>query len=174
MPLKFGIVGHVAEHEIRMVLQVLSDARQMMHAGDAVLAKRCAVADAGQHQQLRRLERAGGNDHLAPRADLLQLLALAIFDADRALALEQDARRLRLGFDAQIGAAAHMRMDIGARRAPAFAVLLRHLVDAEAFVFLGIEILAQAKLGFLCRLQKVCCTGFPVRSLLTASGPPLP
>ena len=66
------IVRHVAEHEIRMVLQVLPDAGQMMHAGDAVLAEGCAVADAGQHQQLRGLERAGGDDHLAPRADLFQ------------------------------------------------------------------------------------------------------
>ena len=105
-------------------------------------------------QQLRGLERAGGDDHLAPRADLLELLALAVFDADRALALEQDAGRMRHGLDAQIGAAAHMRMDVGARRAPAFAVLLRHLVDAEALVLLGIEILAQSKLRFLRRLQK--------------------
>ena len=61
---------------------------------------------------------------------------------------------MRAGLDAQIGAASHMRMDIGARRAPAFAVLLRHLVDAEAFMLVGIEILAQAKLRFLRRLQE--------------------
>ena len=110
------IVRHVAEHEIRMVLQVLPDAGQMMHAGDAVLAKCGAVADARQHQQLRRLERAGGDDHLAPGADLLQLLALPVLDADRALALEQDAGGMSVGLDAQIGAACHMRD--GYRRAP--------------------------------------------------------
>ena len=47
-----------------------------------------------------------------------------------------------------------MRMDIGPRGAPAFAVSLRHLIDAEAFVILGIEILADPKLGFARRLQK--------------------
>ena len=110
------IVRHVAEDEIRMVLQVLPDAGQMMHARDAVLAKRGAIADARQHQQLRRLERAGGDDHLAPRADLLGLLALPVFDADRALALEQDAGGVRAGLDAQIGAAC--RCADACRRAP--------------------------------------------------------
>ena len=118
------------------------------------LAERRAVADARQHQQLRGLERAGGDDHLAPRADLLQLLALAVFDADRALALEQDAGGVRAGLDAQIGAAAHMRMEIGARRAPAFAVLLRQLIDAEAFVVLGIEVVADPELALARALQK--------------------
>ena len=37
-----------------------------------------------------------------------------------------------------------------------------------------IEILAQAKLRFLGGLRNICCTGLPVRDLLTASGPPLP
>ena len=44
--------------------------------------------------------------------------------------------------------------DTGARGATAFTVALRQLIDAEAFVFVGVEILAQAKLGFLRRLQK--------------------
>ena len=151
---EIGIVGHVAEHEVRVILQVLSDAGQMMHGGDAVLAKGCAVADAGEHQELRGLERAGGHDHLAPGADLLQLLALAVFDADRALAFEQDAGGVRMGLDAQIGAGSHMGVNIGARGAAAFAVLLRQLIDAEAFVFVGVEILAQAELRFLCGLQE--------------------
>src|SRR5712691_825730 len=47
-----------------------------------------------------------------------------------------------------------MRMDIGPRGAPAFAVFLRHLIEAEAFVILGIEILADPKLGLARRLQK--------------------
>ena len=142
-----------------MVLQVLSDAGQMMHGGNAVPCQRSAVADAGEHQQLRGLECAGRDDHLAPGAELLQFLALAVFDADRALAFEQDAGGVRGGLDAQIAAAAHMRMDIGARGAPAFAVLLRHLIDAEPFMLVGIEILAQAKLRFLRRLQEDLLNG---------------
>ena len=48
--IEIRIVRHVAENEIGMVLQVLSNAGQMMHAGDAVFCKRGAVADARQHQ----------------------------------------------------------------------------------------------------------------------------
>jgi hypothetical protein len=92
-----------------MVLQVLSDARQMVQGADAVLGQHLPVADAGQHQQLRRLECAGRDDHLAPGAELLALVATEIFDADCALALEQDARRMRLRFDPEVGALADMR-----------------------------------------------------------------
>ncbi len=147
-------VGQVSEDEIRMVLQVLPDPGQMMHAGDAVFGQCRAVADAGQHQEMRRLERAGGDDDLAAGADLLCLVALPVFDADRALAFEQDAARLRIGLDAQIGARGHVGMNIGPRRAPAFAVLLRDLIDAEAFMLLGIEILADPELRLARRLQE--------------------
>ena len=37
-------VRHVAEDEIRMVLQILADARQMMHAGNAVLGQSAALS----------------------------------------------------------------------------------------------------------------------------------
>ena len=103
MPVKFGLSELYAKNEIRMVLQVLSDAGQMMNRCDAVFGKCGAVADAGQHQQMRGLKCAGAKDHFATRAQLAKLLALAVFDADRTLALEQDARRVRFGFDPQVG-----------------------------------------------------------------------
>ncbi|MEH2558577.1 hypothetical protein V1286_006106 [Bradyrhizobium algeriense] len=59
-----------------------------------------------------------------------------------------------MGLDAQIGAVSHMRVDIGARGAATFAVLLRQLIDAEALVLVGVEILAQPKLRFLRGLQE--------------------
>src|SRR5258706_7100276 len=52
-----------AEYKVRMILQVLSDAGQMMRGRDAVLRQRGAIADAGKHQELRALKRAGGKDH---------------------------------------------------------------------------------------------------------------
>src|SRR6185312_7287218 len=146
-------VGCKAEHDIRMVLQVLSDPRQMMRGGNAVLGERSPVADAGQHQQLRGLKRAGRQDYFAAGADQFPFLALPVFDADGALALEQDARRPRAGFDAQIRPRCEMRVDIAARRAPALAVLLGDLVDAETFLLLAIEILADPKLRLARGLQ---------------------
>src|SRR5258708_6558024 len=137
-----------------MVLQVLPDAGQMMHGRDAVFRQRLAVADAGEHQELRRLERAGGYDHFAAGANLLPLMALDVLDPDRALALEQDSGGMRERFDTQIRARGDMRMHIGTRRAPALAVFLRHLVNAEAFMVLVIEVLAEAELRFLRSLQE--------------------
>src|ERR1700742_5009088 len=119
-----------------------------------MLGKLIAVADARQQQQLRRLERAGGEDDLAPRADRLLLFPLHVLDADGALAFEQYLRRLRRRLDLEIAAVADMRMHIGARRAPALAVLLRHLIGAEPFMVFGIEILANAELRLLRRLPE--------------------
>src|SRR5262249_39740787 len=151
---KIGSVGGEAEHEIRMILQVLADAWQVMHAGDAMSAEGSGVADARQHQQFRRLERAGGEDDLAPCAKLLLLLPLHVFDGDGALALEQDARGLRPRFDAQVLTLAHERVDIAARRAPALAIVLRHLVDAEAFLLGAVKVVADAKLRLARALQE--------------------
>src|SRR6476646_2865529 len=47
-----------------------------------------------------------------------------------------------------------MWMHVGACRTPALAVPLRQLVDAEAFMVFGVEILPQAELGLLRGLQK--------------------
>src|SRR5207248_419073 len=88
-------------------------------------------------------------------ANLFGLFALPVLDAHRALALEQDAGRLRIGLDAQIRARSHEGMDIAARRAPAFAVLLGDLVDAQAFLFVGVEILAYAELGLAHRIVRL-------------------
>ena len=61
---------------------------------------------------------------------------------------------MRVGLDAQIGARCHVGVNVAARRAPALAVLLRDLVGAEAFLLLGVEILADAELRLARGLQK--------------------
>lgn len=81
---------------------------------------------------------------------------------------------MRLRLDAQIGALADVRMDIGARRAPALAVLLRHLVDAEAFMVVAVEILAEAELSFLRCLQEDLLHRIAGAQLVDGEGPSLP
>ena len=128
-----------AEHEIRVILQVLADALQVMHGRDAEFRERAGIADAGQHQQLGRLERAGGKDHFAG-ADLPRLIALTVFDPTARLSSNRirvacawiSTRRLARGY--------------GARGAPALAVLLYDLIAAEAFLLFGIEVVADAEL----------------------------
>ena len=60
----------------------------------AQLARR---ADARQHQQLRRVDRPAGEDHLAPARSAVTLAALDVIDADRAAPLDEDARGQRAG-----------------------------------------------------------------------------
>src|SRR5258708_13332951 len=136
-----------------MILQVLSAPGQMMGGGDAVLCQRGAVADARKHQELRALKRAGGKDVSGAGANLPDILALPVFNTDRAFALEQDAGGLRMGLDAHIPARCHEWMNVAARRAPALAVLLRDLVGAEAFLLLGVEVLANPELRLARGLQ---------------------
>jgi hypothetical protein len=58
---------------------------------------------------------------------------LAIAHADAALALDDQAAALRIGLDLQVGSSTR-RVEESARRRPAPAVLLRHLVVAEALL----------------------------------------
>ena len=60
-------IGHVGAD---VVLQILSD-RQIGDAGDSHLAQMRGRADAGQHQELRRVERAARQDHFARRVGTL-------------------------------------------------------------------------------------------------------
>ena len=68
--------------------------------------KSSAGADAGQHQDLRRLQCAGAEDDFAAGAQDLALPSCSIFDADGAAALKQYPPRARAAFDPQIGASA--------------------------------------------------------------------
>ena len=51
--------------DARVVLQIRPDTRQIDRNVDAVAAQLVGWADSGQHQQLRRVERASRQDHLS-------------------------------------------------------------------------------------------------------------
>jgi hypothetical protein len=78
-----------------------------------------------------------------------------------------------LDLDAQIGATCHMRVNIGARGAATLAVLLRQLIDAEAFMLVGIEIFAQAELRFPRALQEYLLHRIAGARLVDAQRPAL-
>ena len=65
-----GPAHAVRDRDLVAVLQVAADAGQVDAHGDAVRAQLRGRADARQHQQLRRVEGAAAQDHLAPRAHL--------------------------------------------------------------------------------------------------------
>ena len=146
-----------------MVLQILADPGQRVGDRDADPAEMVGVADPGQLQQMRRADRAAGEDHLARRIGPLDLRGARELDADRALAVEQHAMDQGAGDDFEVGAL-HRRAQIGARRAlpapPATGLLhpadivagaRRQMVDVlvvfEADLFPGLDdLVAQLRL----------------------------
>ena len=97
------------------------------------------IADAGEHEHLRRIDHAAREDDFAAGARDFRLTALPVFDADRACALKHDARDQRLDFDGEIFAR-HRRPQICRRGAAAAPVADGVLVAADAFVLRAVEV----------------------------------
>ncbi|ENN86115.1 hypothetical protein RHSP_32539 [Rhizobium freirei PRF 81] len=137
------------EIEFHMVLQVRADARSVELHLDPHVAQVLTRSDAGEHQQLRGVERGGGDDHLAVRPDHLDLAVALDFDAGRAAVFDDDLA----------GEAAdelHVRpfegrLEIGCRRGPAPAHPGRLFHQAEAFLLAAVVI--------LCRLEACLLAG---------------
>ena len=103
--------------DVEMILQILADAGKMVSYFDASLLQQLAVANAGEHQEARTLDRTGGENDLPFRADLAQSTLVPVFDADRALALEQHKLALATTSDEN--------RSIGQARAKCFEMLAR-------------------------------------------------
>ena len=114
-----------------MVLQVLAHARKIVAHLDAVVTQMRRRADAGEHQELRRAEGARAQDDGPGGAGARPPAPAAILDADGALAVEQQPENLRVGQDAEIGAAPR-RPQIGPRGAVPPAPALGGLHEADA------------------------------------------
>ncbi len=69
---------------LQMILQIFADAGQRVDDADAEALQQRGRPDPRQLQQLRRLERAGAQDHFAPRGGLDVAPALTVDDAARA------------------------------------------------------------------------------------------
>ncbi|KVV55606.1 hypothetical protein WT27_25770 [Burkholderia territorii] len=74
-----------------MILQVAADGRQRMHERHALAREQRRIADARQLQQLRRIDRAGGEDHLARGGERFVAVFARDDDARRAYAVERHA-----------------------------------------------------------------------------------
>ena len=116
-----------------MILQILAD-RQIDHRRDPAGAQMRRRPDARQHEQLRRVERAGAQDHLAGRPRPANIAARPHeLDPDRARALDQHAGDVDAGLDLEV-APSPRRPQIGPRRGGAPAVPDRVLAAPEAFL----------------------------------------
>ena len=146
-----GAVARPGEPGRQMVLQIGSHG-QIDDGLDPVLLQMGGGANAREHEQLRCVEGAGGNDDLLVRIDDLRHVVLAIFHAHGARALEDDAGGLRLHLEAQIGPT-QRGMQMGSSGRMALAVLDGLLYPPEALGGDPVEILVLAKADRLARLR---------------------
>ena len=110
-------VGHV---RAEMILQIFSD-RQVGRDVDAEAAQMLRRSDAGEHQELRRVEGAGREDDFARCAGAHVSIRLVMYSTPRrARAVERDAGRVRVGGDGEIfSSARRLEIGIGGGRTPA-------------------------------------------------------
>ena len=81
----------VDDRREHVVVQVAPDAREIGDDVDPEAGELVRGADAGEQQQLGRLDRACADDDLALRADLLERTVPGDLDPDAARALEEQA-----------------------------------------------------------------------------------
>jgi hypothetical protein len=133
---------HRVPHPMRhaddvMVVEVGADAGQVVQHRHADRLQMRRRADAGNLQQMRRVDRAAAEDHLARRGELAVGAALAERDAGAAFAVEQQLGRDRVGLDLEIAAPARLaQKGLRGRAAPAAAP--RHLRIGDAFLLLAV------------------------------------
>src|SRR6185436_10982246 len=132
--------------DLEMVLQALANAGQVVRDRDAVPPQQRGGADARELQQLRRVDRAAGEDHLVARARYALAAALEIGDARRPSAVEHDARRERARRHREIGAPAR-RAEVFARRRGAQTVADGELEITDAVLALAVAIVVARQPG---------------------------
>ncbi len=91
-----------------MVVEVGADPRQVVHHRHADRLEVLGRADAGNLQQMRRVDGAAADDDLARRQLLAVHAVLAKRDAGAALAVKQEFGGDRVGLDPEIGATARL------------------------------------------------------------------
>src|SRR5712691_9825859 len=105
---------------LKVVLQLGPDRR---HVGDDVYSERLEQrrrSEPGQLQELRRVERAAGDDDLRVGICNAGRIAAPVFDADGAASGKEDPARQRVRYDGEIGPAARLAQiaDRGRAAAP--------------------------------------------------------
>ncbi|MCY1230310.1 hypothetical protein D9M72_427190 [compost metagenome] len=136
-----------------MVLQVLAHARQGVAYVDAECAQPFRLADAGQLQQLRCIDRAGGEDDFMPHRRGMRLPAADVLHASAAPSVESERADLRAGDDGQVRALRRAAQE-GLGGVPADAAALVHLKVADAEVVALVEVVGTRDAGLFRRIGK--------------------
>ena len=150
----------VLDIDLEVILHVLADAGEMRHDLDAEPFQVPAVTDPRQLQQLGRVEGAATGDDFLGRDRLRRSAlhaepesALAVLDADRFVALEQDLVGLGPSLQRQIAPLLEhgVQVGTGSRQAPgAMHVLVE---SREALLLEAVDVVGPAVTSLLARLQ---------------------
>ncbi len=136
--------GLTADHVV--ILHVLADARQLVQNGYADILQHLALADAGDFKELGAFHGAGREDDFLADLDGALDALLDEFDADGALAFEQDFRGHGARLDDQV-VAVHDRVEEGDGSGTPQAVARRHLEPAGAFLVAVVEVVLVSDAG---------------------------
>ena len=117
----------------KMVAQVFAHAGQGVAHFYSMLFQQFRLANSGQLQQLRRIDGAGADHHLAPGQRGALAAVHRVTDAGAAGALERQTVRMGAGDNGQI-ASPHGRVQIAARRGHATALADGRLCHGDAFL----------------------------------------
>ncbi len=134
-----GLGALVDEAHLEMILQISAYALTIRNDRDAVLAQQLRGADAGELQELRALDRASGEDHLACGLCDQCPAALPVLDSRGPRALEEDALGVGAGFHPQVRPAAR-GLQVRHRAARAPAVSREELEVAHALLARPVEV----------------------------------
>jgi len=109
------ILHAIDDTDFVAVLEVRADAGQIHSRFDAMPGKLALRTDSGEHQQLRRVEGAAGQNYFPRRARLaplapvfsrlrvgaIEIPAFEILDADRTIGVEENSAGERIELDVQ-------------------------------------------------------------------------
>ena len=157
---RHGFLAGVLDVDLEVILHVFADAGEVRHDLDTEPFQVLAVTDPRQLQQLGRVEGAAtgddflGHDRLRRGALHAEAeSALAVLDADRFVALEEDLVGLGPSLERQIAPLLEhgVQVGTGSRQAPGAVHVL--VESSKALLLEAIDVVGPAVAGFLTGLQ---------------------
>ena len=146
------LLGGVLDVDLEVVLEVLADAGQVVDHVDAEAGEVLLVADAGELEQLRGVDGAAAQDHLA-RGHAARPAGAEIVDADGALALEPDAGAERERVDGQVLAVPH-GVQVGPRGREAAAAVDVAVEAGETLLAVAVDVVGEVVARLLHGLEE--------------------
>ena len=135
-------VGQVDRPCVRVVVEVQAHARGVGHDRDLQQLELLRAAQTGQHQELRRVVRAAGDDDLALGPELEWLAEADALDAHRALTLEEELQHLDVCLDREVRAV-HRGVQVRHGGAGPGAPPVGDLVPADAVLLGSVEVVVR-------------------------------